>query len=110
MKLDMCRKKGTADGGHNGSCHFSLQGAWRLHSVLLTGSLMLRPRICEGQDGQRVESQRKGSWLYCATEKDVWLLSKERRMCGMSKLTQTVDWMAYFSSSAKKDFKEGSLS
>lgn len=31
-------------------------------------------------------------------------------MCGMSQLTQTGDWLAYFSSSAKKDFKERSLS
>lgn len=31
-------------------------------------------------------------------------------MCGMNKLTQTVDWLAYYSSSVKNDFKEGSLS
>lgn len=87
----MYRREGAADGGNNGSCHFSSWGAWTLHSVLLMGSLILQPSICEGQEGQRVESQREGSWLYCAMRRDVWLLSKERRMCGMSNLTQTGD-------------------
>lgn len=31
-------------------------------------------------------------------------------MYGMIKFTQTGDWLEYFSSSAKNDFKKGSLS
>ena len=73
---------------------------------------MPQPSIHEGQDGQRVESQRKGSWLYCATKKGcVSSLQRKQNVCvEMNKLTQTVDWLAYYSSSPKNDFKEGSLS